>query len=516
VQIVEFILIASIMSEEISRTVSDRYIDEFIEFDSGKLLENYSVSDERDNGRPRPEDISNLTLRQKKLLTLSNCACYAAMGLAYGALGPSLEGFVESLGKSLEYVGGLLFTARGIGWIIGSFVAGPLYERVRGNRLLWISLVLTFVFSGVTPFVKNLYALVAINGVQGAFMSWVEVGVNTLTVWIWKEKVSPYMQLLHFAFGLGLSSFPIIAALSKKSLSIAYWIMSVAVLLTALFPFILKSPPIEKGVGTGHHVQESNNKAAEKDPSKVVTTSNEVRIVQKARYWVVVVCMTLFLLLYGGAENAFGGWAASYAVEVYKMPGPQAEYLDSVFWIAITIGRLLSVPLATRLSTRTILAFNLGGCLVTVIIMVNIAHLHIKSLLWICTVVLGLCMSSIYGAAFTVPAELKVKLSGKAASAFIIAAGIGDVGIPAVVSLMLKAVGNSALTWTLVGLLSICVAIYVSVFTFGITTMEKRLDEMELQNLSELDDQWSFSWSSASSPTVPLLNNSSDMNLNGS
>jgi len=291
----------------------------------------------------------------------------------------------------------------------------------------------------------------------------------------------------------------------------------VAVLLTALFPFILKSPPIKKGVGTGHHVQESNNKAAEKDPSKVVTTSNEVRIVQKARYWVVVVCMTLFLLLYGGAENAFGGWAASYAVEVYKMPGPQAEYLDSVFWIAITIGRLLSVPLATRLSTRTILAFNLGGCLVTVIIMVNVAPLQIKSLLWICIVVLGFCMSSIYGAAFTVPAELKVKLSGKAASAFIIAAGIGDVGIPPIVGWMMDTtLGPSGLTWALVGLLSICVAIYVSVFTFGITTMEKRLDEMELQNLSELDDQWSFSWSSSSSPTVPLLNNSSDMNLNGS
>lgn len=37
-------------------------------------------------------------------------------------------------------------------------------------------------------------------------MSCIEVGVNTLTVWIWKEKVAPYMQLLHFAFGLGYFS----------------------------------------------------------------------------------------------------------------------------------------------------------------------------------------------------------------------------------------------------------------------------------------------------------------------
>lgn len=49
-------------------------------------------------------------------------------------------------------------------------------------------------------------------------MSCIEVGVNTLTVWIWKEKVAPYMQLLHFAFGLGFFSISYIIILQKDFL----------------------------------------------------------------------------------------------------------------------------------------------------------------------------------------------------------------------------------------------------------------------------------------------------------
>lgn len=57
--------------------------------------------------------------------------------------------------------------------------------------------------------------------------------------------------------------------------------------------------------------------------------------------------------------------------------------------------------------------------MITVVLLTYLAHFKLKILLWICTVVLGLCMASIYGAAFTVPTELRVKLSGKAAGAFI-------------------------------------------------------------------------------------------------
>lgn len=82
----------------------------------------------------------------------------------------------------------------------------------------------------------------------------------------------------------------------------------------------------------------------------------------------------------------------------------------------------------------------------------------------------------------------------------IVAAGIGDVGIPPLVGAMMRIqkIGEGALVYVLVGLLSICVIVYIVVYSYGLSTMEKRLDDLELQELSQLDDQWAFSY-------VPLI-----------
>lgn len=67
----------------------------------------------------------------------------------------------------------------------------------------------------------------------------------------------------------------------------------------------------------------------------------------------------------------------------------------------------------------------------------------------------------------------------------------------------IQRIGDAALVYVLVGLLSICVMVYIIVYSYGLSTMEKRLDEMELQELSQLDDQWAFSY-------VPLIGKSAN------
>jgi len=201
--------------------------------------------------------------------------------------------------------------------------------------------------------------------------------------------------------------------------------------------------------------------------------------------------MCAFLLLYGGAENAFGSWAAIYAEQEYFNDDvTEAETLDSVFWIAITIGRLISAPLATRLSARTMIGIDLTGCLIFSLLL---AQIRSVGLLWAGSALLGFFMASLYGAAFTVPAELKVKLTGKSASAFIIAAGIGDVALPSFMAVLIRVFNsNNALIWGIAGLLITCIGIYVFVYSFGLATMEKKLDDTELEELSELDEHWEF------------------------
>lgn len=62
------------MSEEQkSSIISDGVIDDFIEYDADRLLEEYSIDDETLTGKLNTNQQDEIPLKQKRLLTLSNC-----------------------------------------------------------------------------------------------------------------------------------------------------------------------------------------------------------------------------------------------------------------------------------------------------------------------------------------------------------------------------------------------------------------------------------------------------------
>ena len=75
----------------------------------------------------------------------------------------------------------------------------------------------------------------------------------------------------------------------------------------------------------------------------------------------IVLLIALLLLFYVGAEVAFGGWIYTYAVALDLSDVTTAAYLTSAFWGALTVGRLLAIPLATRFRPRSILFAAVGA-----------------------------------------------------------------------------------------------------------------------------------------------------------
>ncbi|MFD0634750.1 MFS transporter [Catenulispora yoronensis] len=68
-----------------------------------------------------------------------------------------------------------------------------------------------------------------------------------------------------------------------------------------------------------------------------------------ARRYRVVAVVAALLFLYVGMEISFSGWIPAYAVS-RGITGSTAAaaYFSSLFWIAVTVGRLLWLPLAAR------------------------------------------------------------------------------------------------------------------------------------------------------------------------
>lgn len=59
-------------------------------------------------------------------------------------------------------------------------------------------------------------------------------------------------------------------------------------------------------------------------------------------------------------QGVYAGFVYTYAVTPpMSLPHKTAGYLASIFWAAITAGRLLSIPLSYRFQPVTLLMFNL-------------------------------------------------------------------------------------------------------------------------------------------------------------
>ena len=79
--------------------------------------------------------------------------------------------------------------------------------------------------------------------------------------------------------------------------------------------------------------------------------------------YALVISAMLFLFFYVGAEITFGGWIYTYAVTLKLASAAGAAYLTSVFWLAFTIGRLISIPVATRFKPKQVILTALFSCL---------------------------------------------------------------------------------------------------------------------------------------------------------
>lgn len=284
------------------------------------------------------------------ITTVVYCAAFVALGLSHASLGPTLMGLAAQVGTGLVQISYGL-GARSAGYLAGSILAGRLYDAVRGHPVL--ALMLTCIGAGLAmlPEVSVLALLIVLLFVIGVAEGALDVGVNTLIVWVHGHKVGPYMNALHFFFGLGAFLSPIIIAQAlplESGIRLAYWVLAALMLPVAVSVVLVPSP-----------VAGSTRLAAEGRAQSPGHSNDRL----------LLLLLPLFFFLYVGVEGSFGSWIATYARATGVGDEVTAAYLTSVFWGALTLGRLLSIPLALRFTPRRVLAFDLGICAVSVLVL---------------------------------------------------------------------------------------------------------------------------------------------------
>lgn len=393
-----------------------------------------SLSETTVSTKPIPAAVSG-----KVSKTIAYYAAFVALGLVVASLGPTLPGLAEHTRTRLSEIS-FLFTARSLGYLLGSLLGGRLYDRVPGHWVMVTALTMMAVMLTLAPLMSLLWLLTIVLLILGMAEGGLDVGGNTLLVWVHRHRVGPFMNGLHFFFGIGAFVSPIIVAqtvLMSGDIIWAYWVLALLMLPVAAWLLRLPSPPAQTVV-----------------PDDPVGRVDHL----------LVTLIALFFFLYVGAEVSFGGWIFTFAVTLNLANETIAAYLTSAFWGALTLGRLLAIPIAARLRPRVILLGDLAGCLVSL----SIILLWPNSLaaLWLGTLGVGLSMASVFPTTLSL-AERRMTVTGRVTGWFFVGASAGAMFLPWLIGQLFETIGPRVMMLAMMVNLMAAAAVFVGLVVYS-------------------------------------------------
>ena len=314
-------------------------------------------------------------------------------------------------------------------------------------------------------------------------------GGNVMCLHLWGRQSGPYIQALHFAFGLGAFVSPLVAEpfLSKQANTTKEGVPPG----TGAKPEDNDGQKLKRSVDTAK-IELVRHKRDEEATTKTPTGKDQrsksgignilkpqtkvefaylivaLIVLLVAICFVVVCCMGpctwratqvepadnqffirketmgfrvqillllfVFYFLYVGMEVTYGGLILTFAVQYLDWKKDLAVLLNSSFWGSFAFGRLAAIFFAKCVSAPVMLVMDLILCgLASAALVFGVNES--PSIIWIGTVMLGLGMASIFPTGI-VWAEKYMAVTGKATAIFVVGSALGEMLVPLVTGLL--------------------------------------------------------------------------------
>lgn len=352
------------------------------------------------------------------IATIAYYLSFILLGASTAASGPSLPKLAEHTSSGLDRIS-LIFVFGSLGYLIGSYFGGRAYDRIPGHRLVAVALLFLAIASLLIPIAPALWLLLLAMFLSGLAAGVVDVGCNTLLLWTHGKSAGPFMNGLHFFFGVGSFIAPLILArvlIQTGDILWLFWSVAIACLPVAIWCWFLPEPST--------HTQAEEGTTA---PFPVFP----------------VVLIVILFVLYVGLELGFGNWIYTYALSLDLGTEVTAAYLTSGFWGSFTFGRLLGVWISTRARSQTILFADLVGCAISTIIIMLWKDSSLA--LWVGTIGLGLSMASIFPT-FLMLASERMHVTGAMTGWFLVGSAAGSMSLPWLIGQIFVVTGPQAMT----------------------------------------------------------------------
>jgi FHS family Na+ dependent glucose MFS transporter 1 len=364
---------------------------------------------------------ASFTGQNRIIATIAYYLAFIILGMTTAASGPSLPKLAEHTSSGLDRIS-LIFIFGSIGYVAGSFLGGRAYDRFSSHRLLSLTLVLIAIASILIPNSHSMGLLLLAMFLSGLASGTIDVGGNALVLWTHGDRSGPFMNGLHFFFGVGSLIAPLVLAQVLLYTGDVYWLYYFFAILSVPLLLWLWFLP---------------------EPHKPTHVTNEAN----TSFPLAIVVLTLILFfLYVGLELGFGNWIYTYALTLGLGTTVTAAYLTSAFWGSFTFGRLLGIWVSTRMRPLPIIIMDLIGCVLSTIVIMIWKESSLA--LWIGTFGLGLSMASIFPTIIMLAGE-RMHITGTITGWFLVGSGAGSMLLPWLIGQIFVVTGPQAMNTVL-------------------------------------------------------------------
>ncbi|HHT10587.1 MAG TPA: MFS transporter [Candidatus Atribacteria bacterium] len=365
---------------------------------------------------------------------------FVSLGLANTIIGPAIPSLINEFGMSFSLVGALFFV-QGVFYFISVLSSGVASDFFGKKPFLLIGA--TLMASGLIAFIlgRNEISLFFSIALIGTGVGALDGGLNGLFIDISGDQKGIGLGLLHMCFGIGALSGPLIFTFA--SVSLLNW--RLAFLFTACLPilfFLLLFPIHLSKVGKEETMRFS-----------------DVTMLLKNR---IIIQLLLLLFVYVGAEQVIAGWLPTYLINTRNVSHSIGSFTLSLFFIGLTIGRLLTGLISDKVGySRTLVLLSLGSAVFFALVF-TIQAINPVVIIFI---LLGFFLSGIYPTVMAQAGSIFPQYSGTISGVLTAAGGIGGMLMPLGMGLVSEYAGLQV--GLFVPLISTIIMFFLSVLSFN-------------------------------------------------
>jgi FHS family glucose/mannose:H+ symporter-like MFS transporter len=393
-----------------------------------------------------------------RLGVVTACAAFVLIGALQALYGPAISALRAGFGITLP-TAGLAVSAQFVGGVAG--VLG----YVRARRVVTVPVLLCgsllAVAGGATGFalVSSWPVALGFAFLAGLGFGGIDYGLNDLFATAFTRRGPAMLNVLNAHFGVGAIAGPFLVALLGPDRYPAVF-LGLAGASLLLLPGLRGVHTSRRDAGTppaGHPAEPADLAGHPAGPSATATPGDpagrpapSAKLVRRGAAALLIAFVALYVLNVG-VETGVGSWEPTH-LEAIGHSAASAASATSAYWLMLTVGRFLVIPLTLRWSDRAIVVgscLGMAACLglATVPALATVAYAGV-----------GLFIAPVFPTGL--PWLHRAIPGARQAGAYVIAASmLGGVAFPPVLGVAIERIGTSSVPALLFGLNALCLAV---------------------------------------------------------